>query len=161
MTPAQWHALGAGPAGVPPWRVRLQVAVHILGSAYVEVEVGRAPRRSASCSAATWAQELLCELEDIVHRNRQRPAAPGVNWHDITVVVDSPLAADFTAGYGKLKAHWCRSSAASCPSGELKLDPAGAPAHRADDDLDVVAQLRHQFQQLGFTDAAELAAGDA
>ena len=45
-------------------------------------------------------------------------------------------------------------------SGELKLDLAGTAAHRADDDLDVVAELGHQFQQLGFADAAELAAGD-
>lgn len=46
-------------------------------------------------------------------------------------------------------------------SGELKLDLADAAAHRADDDLDVVAQLGHQFQQLGFADATELTAGDA
>ncbi len=51
-------------------------------------------------------QELLYELEEIIHRNRQRPAAKGVNWGDLDIVVDSPLAADFTAGYGKLKAHW-------------------------------------------------------
>jgi hypothetical protein len=46
-------------------------------------------------------------------------------------------------------------------SGELELDLAGASAHWADDDLDVVAQLGHQFEELGFADAAELAAGDA
>ena len=46
-------------------------------------------------------------------------------------------------------------------SGELKFDLASAATHGADDDLDVVAQLRHQFQQLGFADAAELAASDA
>ena len=46
-------------------------------------------------------------------------------------------------------------------SGELELDLAGTSAHRAHDDLDVVAELGHQFQQLGFADAAELAAGDA
>ncbi len=51
-------------------------------------------------------QELLYELERIIHAHRQRPAAPGVNWEDLDIVVDSPLAADFTAGYQSLKAHW-------------------------------------------------------
>lgn len=51
-------------------------------------------------------QELLYELEEIIHRNRTRPAAQGVPWGELDVVVDSPLAADFTAGYARLKAHW-------------------------------------------------------
>ena len=46
-------------------------------------------------------------------------------------------------------------------SGELEFDLAGTAAHWTHDDLDVVTQLRHQFQQLGFADAAELPAGDA
>ncbi len=182
----QWHALGAGPAGAPPWRVRLQVAGHILGSAYVEVEVGqgataqrivfsgdlgapytpllpapqpplaadvvvlestyghrvhegrktRRQRLQALCEHAFGnggtvlipafsigrTQELLCELEDIVHRNRQRPAAPGVSWNDITVVVDSPLAADFTAGYSRLKAHWDEEARTQAANGRHPLD---------------------------------------
>jgi metallo-beta-lactamase family protein len=44
-------------------------------------------------------QELLYELEDIIHAHRQKPAAPADNWDDLDIVVDSPLAADFTAGY--------------------------------------------------------------
>ena len=51
-------------------------------------------------------QELLYELEEIIHRNRQRPAAPGLNWDDLDIVIDSPLAADFTAGYAQLRQHW-------------------------------------------------------
>jgi metallo-beta-lactamase family protein len=51
-------------------------------------------------------QELLYELEEIVHRNRVRPAAKDVPWGDLDIVVDSPLAADFTAGYAQLKSHW-------------------------------------------------------
>ena len=51
-------------------------------------------------------QELLYELEEIIHRNRQRPAAPGVNWNDLDIIIDSPLAADFTAGYAQLRQHW-------------------------------------------------------
>ncbi len=51
-------------------------------------------------------QELLYELEEIIHRNRERRAAPGVSWEDLDIVVDSPLAADFTAGYARLREHW-------------------------------------------------------
>ncbi|MBU1666089.1 MAG: MBL fold metallo-hydrolase [Gammaproteobacteria bacterium] len=51
-------------------------------------------------------QELLYELEEIIHRNRERPAAPGVNWDDLDIIIDSPLAADFTAGYAQLREHW-------------------------------------------------------
>jgi len=51
-------------------------------------------------------QELLYELEEIIHRNRRRPAAAGVPWGELDIVVDSPLAADFTAGYARLKHHW-------------------------------------------------------
>jgi metallo-beta-lactamase family protein len=51
-------------------------------------------------------QELLYELEDIIHRNRQRPAANGVPWGELDIVLDSPLAADFTQGYAQLKTHW-------------------------------------------------------
>jgi metallo-beta-lactamase family protein len=51
-------------------------------------------------------QELLYELEDIIHRNRHLAAAPGINWGALEIILDSPLAADFTAGYASLKEHW-------------------------------------------------------
>lgn len=51
-------------------------------------------------------QELLYELEEIIHRQRSRPASPGLPWGELDIVIDSPLAADFTAGYAQLKAHW-------------------------------------------------------
>lgn len=179
----QWHSLW--PADVsqpykPALRVRLQPAGHILGSAYLELEVTRgassaakpaqpaekavvvfsgdlgapytpllpapqAPARAdilviestygdrvhesrkdrrqrlqAICEHAFGnrgtllipafsigrTQELLYELEEIIHRNRTRPAAKDVPWGELDIVVDSPLAADFTAGYAQLKAHW-------------------------------------------------------
>ena len=67
-------------------------------------------------------QELLYELEEIMHRNRLRPAAPGVAWGDVQVVVDSPLAADFTAGYAQLKAHWDAEARAKLAAGRHPLD---------------------------------------
>jgi metallo-beta-lactamase family protein len=51
-------------------------------------------------------QELLYELEDIIHRNRQKQAAPQVIWDDLDILIDSPLAADFTQGYLRLREHW-------------------------------------------------------
>ncbi len=51
-------------------------------------------------------QELLYELEEIIHRHGQRQVAPGQRWQDMEIIVDSPLAADFTAGYARLKEHW-------------------------------------------------------
>lgn len=54
-------------------------------------------------------QELLYELEDIIHRCHQRIAAGEVAhciWQDMVVVVDSPMAARFTEQYRKMKQLW-------------------------------------------------------
>ncbi len=45
-------------------------------------------------------QELLYELEDIIHRQK------GTTWKDIDVIVDSPLAARFTEHYRELCDLW-------------------------------------------------------
>lgn len=62
-------------------------------------------------------QELLYELEDIIYRESRRQtggAAPTAlstsveksPWATLNIIIDSPLAADFTAGYVKLRQHW-------------------------------------------------------
>jgi metallo-beta-lactamase family protein len=54
-------------------------------------------------------QELLYELEDIIHKARAKEAATGVAdpvWHKMTVILDSPLAAQFTKQYRAMKALW-------------------------------------------------------
>jgi len=51
-------------------------------------------------------QELLYELEGIIHAHGERRVAAGLSWDDIDIVLDSPLAADFTAGYARLRAQW-------------------------------------------------------
>jgi metallo-beta-lactamase family protein len=149
--------------GVPGLKLRLQPAGHILGSAYVEMDVALAPGRrervvfsgdlgapytpllpapqapvsadvvvlestygdrvhesrksrrqrlQAMCEHAFGnrgtllipafsigrTQELLYELEEVIHRNGQRPAAAGLKWADVDVIVDSPLAANFIRG---------------------------------------------------------------
>jgi metallo-beta-lactamase family protein len=67
-------------------------------------------------------QELLYELEEIIHRNREKPAAKGLNWGEVDVVVDSPLAADFTAGYSQLKRHWDAEARSKVTRGRHPLD---------------------------------------
>lgn len=51
-------------------------------------------------------QELLYELEELVHRHRTRTLTPGLTWQDLQVVVDSPLAARFTNLYRRLQPYW-------------------------------------------------------
>ncbi|MFD2632152.1 MBL fold metallo-hydrolase RNA specificity domain-containing protein [Idiomarina piscisalsi] len=58
-------------------------------------------------------QELLYELEDIIHKARAKEAETGVAdplsfkvWHKMTVILDSPLAAQFTKQYRTMKALW-------------------------------------------------------
>jgi metallo-beta-lactamase family protein len=79
-------------------------------------------------------QELLYELEEIMHRHGQRQAAPGASWGQIPVVVDSPLAADFTAGYAQLKAHWDAEARRKLASGRhpLAFDQVTTVASHAD-----------------------------
>jgi metallo-beta-lactamase family protein len=56
-------------------------------------------------------QELLHELEHIIHRNKQktvsqtRSSVP-LNWEDIDIIIDSPLASRFTTVYRSLKTYW-------------------------------------------------------
>ncbi len=66
-------------------------------------------------------QELLYELEQLIHQYRERPAAPGLAWADLEIIVDSPLAADFTAGYARLREHWDREARRRLASGRHPL----------------------------------------
>jgi len=150
--------------------IRLQPAGHILGSAYVEVELGHAgkkqrivfsgdlgapytpllpapkpperadvlvlestygdrlhagrrERRAALQTVIEQAladrgavlipafsigrtQELLYELEEIIHRNRKRFAARNLPWPELEVILDSPLASRFTEAFRALRPYW-------------------------------------------------------
>jgi metallo-beta-lactamase family protein len=67
-------------------------------------------------------QELLYELETLVHEDGPRRLADGQTWDDLAVVLDSPLAADFTAGYSRLRDHWDREAKARLSAGRHPLD---------------------------------------
>jgi metallo-beta-lactamase family protein len=51
-------------------------------------------------------QELLYELEQLIHRNHGKLAARGLIWDDLEIIVDSPLAARFTQSYRQLRGYW-------------------------------------------------------
>ena len=55
-------------------------------------------------------QELLYELEHIIHQYGDRWVGDGLRWRDLEVVVDSPLAAKFTQAYRELRPFWDREA---------------------------------------------------
>jgi len=160
----KWHPVFEGLS------VKLKPAGHILGSAYVECQVGRArqrkkmifsgdlgapyspllatPKAPYSCDTlvieSTYGdknhegrssrrkrlqqiiekavadkgvvlipafsigrtQELLYELESIIHQSSDKPLDDSLKWGDLEVIIDSPLANDFTKSYRQLKQFW-------------------------------------------------------
>jgi metallo-beta-lactamase family protein len=67
-------------------------------------------------------QELLYELEDILHRNRGGEASNGLAWDDVEIVLDSPLAATFTRLYRELRPYWDEEARARTGAGRHPLD---------------------------------------
>ncbi len=51
-------------------------------------------------------QELLYEIEELVHRHRGQDIGSGLPWEDLEIIVDSPLASRFTELYRKLRPYW-------------------------------------------------------
>jgi len=66
-------------------------------------------------------QELLYELEDILHRRQQQPRASKVAWEQLKVYLDSPLAARFTDEYRRLKPFWDAEALARVSRGRRPL----------------------------------------
>ena len=105
-------------------------------------------------------QELLYELEDILHTQRESAAAPGLPWQDLLIVVDSPLAADFTRGYARLRAHWDEEARARLGEGRHPLD--FAQLHTVgthDQHLQVVRHLAHSGEPAVVIAASGMCAG--
>ncbi|MDX2479908.1 MAG: MBL fold metallo-hydrolase, partial [Desulfuromusa sp.] len=159
----QWQAINTDSDAV---RIKLKPAGHILGSAYVEIDIsgrrivfsgdlgapyapllpaprspyqadtlilestygdrnhsGRRARRKQLRQVIQNAlsnrgvilipafsigrtQELLYELEDLIHRSRGKSVAMDLLWDDLEIIVDSPLACRFTEAYRSLKSLW-------------------------------------------------------
>lgn len=67
-------------------------------------------------------QELLYELEDILHRNQGTDAARDLPWDDLEIVLDSPMAATFTELYRELRPFWDEEARTRVASGRHPLD---------------------------------------
>ena len=71
-------------------------------------------------------QELLYELEHIIHQNKnkavsQTGSGKTLNWEDIDVIIDSPLASRFTQVYKTLEAYWDNEAKVRVKSGRHPL----------------------------------------
>ncbi|MCQ8879486.1 MBL fold metallo-hydrolase [Pseudoalteromonas shioyasakiensis] len=62
-------------------------------------------------------QELLYELEQLIHN-----ASPHSPWHNIEVIVDSPMAANFTQQYRKFKTLWDKEAKQRLAKGRHPLN---------------------------------------
>jgi metallo-beta-lactamase family protein len=51
-------------------------------------------------------QELLYELEEIIFRSQKKAQKSSIDWADLDIFVDSPLANQFTEVYKKLRPFW-------------------------------------------------------
>ncbi|MCC5853830.1 MAG: MBL fold metallo-hydrolase [Alkalimonas sp.] len=66
-------------------------------------------------------QELLYELEGLIHRLKGQPIHQHLRWDELKVIVDSPLAARFTAAYRQLKDYWDQEAKARLHQGRHPL----------------------------------------
>ncbi|MCB1875240.1 MAG: MBL fold metallo-hydrolase [Chromatiales bacterium] len=66
-------------------------------------------------------QDLLYELEDLIHHGGSGPVKKGLPWEDLEIVVDSPLASRFTEAYRKLKPFWDAEARQRLKSGRHPL----------------------------------------
>ncbi|MGA4320930.1 MBL fold metallo-hydrolase RNA specificity domain-containing protein [Ectopseudomonas hydrolytica] len=68
-------------------------------------------------------QELLYELEEILHRRASSKRAPvnGIDWHNLPIILDSPLAGRFTLVYRELEPFWDAEALARVRSGRKPL----------------------------------------
>lgn len=66
-------------------------------------------------------QELLYELEDIIHRHKTQAVAKGLLWQEMEIIIDSPLASRFTEFYQQLKPYWDAEAKARLRSGRHPL----------------------------------------
>lgn len=66
-------------------------------------------------------QELLYELEQLIHRFGDDWVAEGLRYDDLEVIVDSPLAARFTERYRQLRVFWDKEARKKLATGRHPL----------------------------------------
>lgn len=67
-------------------------------------------------------QELLYELEDILHRQRRKPGRNAARWEALKIYLDSPLAGRFTELYRELQPFWDDEAKARVRAGREPLN---------------------------------------
>lgn len=217
----QWFAVPAGNG--TPVRARFRVAGHILGSAYVEVDVGegkncervvfsgdlgapytpllpapkspyradtlviestygdrlhegRKKRRKAlrqviercyrnggtvliPAFSIGRTQELLYEIEEIIHRHNNG-CKTELDWNNVDVVVDSPLAASFTKHYREMRELWDAEARHRLGEGRHPLDfEQLITVDRHENHLKLVAYLKESARPAIVIAASGMCAG--
>jgi len=105
-------------------------------------------------------QELLYELEELFHTHGSDGARPRPAWQDLQVVLDSPLAADFTAGYRRLRDHWDAEALQRVRQGRHPLAfEQLVTVDRHDDHLRMVGHLARSRQPAVVIAASGMCAG--
>lgn len=66
-------------------------------------------------------QELLYEIETIIHDFGNDEATSGLEWNALDVVVDSPLASRFTEAFKQLRTHWDKEAKQRIDAGRHPL----------------------------------------
>ena len=66
-------------------------------------------------------QELLYELEAIIHKLRGKNIHNHLQWDQLQIIVDSPLAARFTDAYNALQPHWDKEAKSRLKQGRHPL----------------------------------------
>lgn len=66
-------------------------------------------------------QDILYEFESLIDDFGAILMADGLHWRDLQVVVDSPLAANFTQLYRQLKPYWDEEARARVAQGRHPL----------------------------------------
>jgi metallo-beta-lactamase family protein len=67
-------------------------------------------------------QELLYELETLIHKLNKKAVHKNLKWNDLQVIVDSPLAAKFTGEYNELKSLWDKEAKGRVVKGRHPLN---------------------------------------
>jgi len=66
-------------------------------------------------------QELLYELEELIHKHKTEKLYKNLDWDDLEIIVDSPLASKFTESYKQLKPYWDAEATAKINHGRHPL----------------------------------------
>ena len=66
-------------------------------------------------------QELLYELEELIYRHKTEKLYKNLDWDDLEIIVDSPLASKFTQSYKILKPFWDAEAKAKLNKGRHPL----------------------------------------